>query len=178
MPEHKTAEQQQSLASGAALDEYMYHLRNGVRAHAPCMPFKQIDTKFRPLALLEDQGLRRKAPAMAQTMTRPARDNSQKVGNSQEVKPTISTFGTFGRYTEIPLDQMTPEQRTGYDFEVKERGEVPGPHKIWLQNSKLLEIMVPVGTYFQESHSSLSDAEREIVVNLINGKWHAAYSTY
>jgi hypothetical protein len=60
-----------------------------------------------------------------------ARDNSQN-GNSQEVKPTISTFGTFGRYTEIPLDQMTPEQRTGYDFEVRERGEVPGPHKIWL----------------------------------------------
>ncbi len=47
---------------------------------------------------------------MAQTMTRPARDNSQKVGNSQEVKPTISTFGTFGRYTEIPLDQMTPNK--------------------------------------------------------------------
>jgi 4-carboxymuconolactone decarboxylase len=110
-------------------------------------------------------------------MTRPALDNSQKVGNSQEVKPTISPFGTFGRYTEIPLDQMTPEQRTAYDFEVKERGEVPGPHKIWLQNSKLLEVMIPVGTYFQKN-PSLSDAEREIVVNLINGKWHAAYSNY
>src|SRR6476620_4511120 len=73
---------------------------------------------------------------------------------------------------------MTPEQRTGYDFEVKERGEVPGPHKIWLQNPKLLEIMIPVGKYFQLSHSSLSDAEREIVVNLINAKWHAAYSNY
>jgi hypothetical protein len=46
------------------------------------------------------------------------------------VKRTTSTFGTFGRYTEIPLDQMTSEQRTGYDLEVKERGEVPGPHKI------------------------------------------------
>jgi 4-carboxymuconolactone decarboxylase len=115
---------------------------------------------------------------MAQTMTGPARDNSQKANNSREVKPTISTFGTFGRYTEIPLDQMTPEQRTAYDFEVKERGEVPGPHKIWLQNSKLLEVMIPVGTHFQKSHFSLSDAEREIVVNLINGKWHAAYSNY
>jgi hypothetical protein len=81
---------------------------------------------------------------MAQTMTRPARDNSQKAGDSREVKRTVSTFGTFRRYTEIQLDQMTPEQRTGYDFEVKERGEVPGPHKIWLQNSKLLEIMIPV----------------------------------
>jgi len=38
--------------------------------------------------------------------------------------------------------------------------------------------MIPVGKYFQQSHSSLSDAEREIVVNLINGKWHAAYSNY
>ena len=38
--------------------------------------------------------------------------------------------------------------------------------------------MVPVGKYFQQSHSSLSDAEREIVVNLINAKWHAAYSNY
>jgi len=82
---------------------------------------------------------------MAQTMTRPAQDDPQNVGNLQEVERTASTFGTFGRYTEIPLDQMTPEQRTGYDFEVKERGEVPGPHKIWLQNPKLLEIMIPVG---------------------------------
>jgi hypothetical protein len=23
------------------------------------------------------------------------------------------TFGTFGRYTEIPVDQMTPEQEEG-----------------------------------------------------------------
>jgi 4-carboxymuconolactone decarboxylase len=38
--------------------------------------------------------------------------------------------------------------------------------------------LVPVGRYFQQSHSSLSDAEREIVVNLINAKWHAAYSNY
>jgi len=67
---------------------------------------------------------------MAQTMTRTAQDDSQNVGNLREVERTNSTFGTFGRYTEIPLDQMTPEQRTGYDFEVKERGEVPGPHKI------------------------------------------------
>lgn len=36
-----------------------------------------------------------------------------------------STFGTFGRYTEIPVDQMTPEQKEGYDFVVQERGEAP-----------------------------------------------------
>ena len=54
----------------------------------------------------------------------------------------------------------------------------PGPYKIILQNPNLLQVLVPVGRYFQQSHSSLSDAEREIVVNLINAKWHAVYSNY
>src|SRR6201995_3883956 len=73
---------------------------------------------------------------------------------------------------------MTTEQRKGYEYVVEERGEAPGPYKIILQNPNLLQVLVPVGRYFQQSHSSLSDAEREIVVNLINGKWHAAYSNY
>ena len=34
-----------------------------------------------------------------------------------------SDFGTFGRYTEIPVDQMTSEQRKGYELVVQERGE-------------------------------------------------------
>ena len=89
-----------------------------------------------------------------------------------------SDFGTFGRYTEIPVDQMTPEQRKGYELVLQERGEAPGPYKIFIQNPRLLRVLVPVGKYFQQSHSSLSDAEREIVVNLINAKWHAAYSNY
>src|ERR1700745_2650483 len=89
-----------------------------------------------------------------------------------------SDFGTFGRYTEIPVDQMTSEQRRGYELVVQERGEAPGPYKIFIQNPHLLQVLVPVGKYFQQSHSSLSDAEREIVVNLINAKWHAAYSNY
>ena len=75
------------------------------------------------------------------------------------------TFGTFGRYTEISVDQMTPEQKKGYEYVVKERGEAPGPYKIILQNPNLLQVLVPVGRYFQQSHSSLSDAEREILVN-------------
>src|ERR1700723_2387355 len=87
-------------------------------------------------------------------------------------------FCTFGRYTEIPVDQMTPEQKKGYEYVVKERGEAPGPYKIILQNPNLLQVLVPVGEYFQQSHSSLSDAEREIVAHLINAKWHAAYSNY
>src|SRR6201987_540731 len=94
------------------------------------------------------------------------------------VNRKTSDFGTFGRYTEIPVDQVTPEQRKGYGLVVRERGEAPGPYKIFIQNPHLLEGLIPVGKYFHQSHCSLSDAERKIVVNLINGKWHAAYSHY
>ena len=91
--------------------------------------------------------------------------------------PDAASFGTFGRYTEISTDDFTPEQRKGYDFAIKMRGQIPGPYKIWLQNPKLLEIMVPLGAYYQ-GHSSLTKAEIEIATNLINGRWLAAYSNY
>ena len=58
---------------------------------------------------------------------------------------TTSDFGTFGRYGELPLDSMTADQKRAYEFTVKERGQVPGPYKIWLQNPKLMEVMVPLG---------------------------------
>jgi 4-carboxymuconolactone decarboxylase len=86
-------------------------------------------------------------------------------------------FGTWGRYKEIPLDKMTPDQKRIYQFTMKERGQVPGPYKIWLQNPKLMEVMVPLGAYYQ-GHSSLSKAEIEIATNLTNGRWLAAYSNY
>ena len=88
-----------------------------------------------------------------------------------------SDFGTFGRYTELPLDKMTPDQKKVFEFTAKERGEVPGPYKIWLQNPKLMEVMVPLGAYYQ-GHSSLSKAEIEIATNLTNAKWLAGYSNY
>src|ERR1700722_5854261 len=71
-----------------------------------------------------------------------------------------------------------PRTKKDYDLVVQERGEAPGPYKIFIQNPNLLQVLIPVGKYFQRSHSSLSDAEREIVVNLINAKWRAAYSNY
>jgi 4-carboxymuconolactone decarboxylase len=88
-----------------------------------------------------------------------------------------SDFGTFGRYTELPLDKMTADQKRAYEFTVKQRGEVPGPYKIWLQNPKLIEVMVPLGNYYR-GHSSLSKAEIEIATNLTNAKWLAGYSNY
>jgi 4-carboxymuconolactone decarboxylase len=47
-----------------------------------------------------------------------------------------SDFGTFGRYKELSLEEMTAEQRKAYDFSLQQRGQVPGPYKIWLQNPK------------------------------------------
>lgn len=86
-------------------------------------------------------------------------------------------FGTFGRYLETPVDQMSPEMRDAYEFTKKLRGIVPGPHKIWLANPKLSKTVVPTGAYFQRD-STLKKAEIEIVTNVINGRWLAAYSNY
>ena len=38
---------------------------------------------------------------------------------------------TFGRYAEIPFEQMTPEQQEGYRAMIESRGGLPGPSKIW-----------------------------------------------
>jgi 4-carboxymuconolactone decarboxylase len=97
----------------------------------------------------------------------------QKVGEMSEA----SHFGTFGRYVETPVDQMPPEMRDAYEFTRELRGMVPGPHKIWLANPKLSKAVAPTGAYFQKE-SSLTKAEIEIVTNVINGRWLAAYSNH
>jgi 4-carboxymuconolactone decarboxylase len=89
---------------------------------------------------------------------------------------TVQNPKTFGRYAEIPTEQLTEEQRRAYDLIVQARGMAPGPYRIWLENPKLLTAMNPIGVYFQKG-MSISVAEHEIVTNCINGKWAtAAYS--
>ena len=88
-----------------------------------------------------------------------------------------SDFGSFGRYVEVPLEAMTPDMRDAYSYTMQLRGQVPGPHKIWLANPQLSRTAVPIGAYYQKL-SSLSKAEIEIVTNVINGRWRAAYSNY
>jgi 4-carboxymuconolactone decarboxylase len=83
---------------------------------------------------------------------------------------------TFGRYAEIPFDQMTPEQQDAYRSLVETRGRLPGPNKIWVHNPKLAKVMGPVGAYFRTGYS-LSEREREIAVCIITSRWHAAYPT-
>ena len=86
-------------------------------------------------------------------------------------------FGSFGRFQETPVAEMASEMRGAYDFTMKLRGQVPGPHKIWLANPKLSETIVPIGAYYQ-TRSTLSKAEIEIVTNVINSRWLAAYANY
>ena len=83
---------------------------------------------------------------------------------------------SFGRYAEIPYDEMTPEQQEGYRFLIETRGAAGGPSKIWLHNPKLVKVMGPLGAYFRTGYS-LSEREREIAVCVINSKWHSAYPT-
>ena len=84
---------------------------------------------------------------------------------------------TFGRYAEIPYDEMTPEQQEGYRFLVDVRGAAGGPSKIWVHNPKLVKASAPLGAHFHPGGYSLSEREREIAVIIINSKWHSAYPT-
>jgi 4-carboxymuconolactone decarboxylase len=83
---------------------------------------------------------------------------------------------TFGRYAEIPYDQMTAEQQEGYRSLLETRGRLPGPNKIYVHNPKLVKVMGPLGAYFRTGYS-LSEREREIAVIIVNSKWHSAYPT-
>jgi 4-carboxymuconolactone decarboxylase len=91
---------------------------------------------------------------------------------------TMSDAPKFGRYAEIPVDQMTPAQREGYRFLVEgPRGRLPGPYKVWVHNPRLVHAAAPLGQHFTPGQSSLSEREREIAVLVITSAWHAAYPT-
>jgi 4-carboxymuconolactone decarboxylase len=83
---------------------------------------------------------------------------------------------TFGRYTEIPYDQMTPEQQEGYRSLMEARGRMPAPNKIYVHNPKLAKVIGPLGAHFRTGYS-LSEREREIAVCIITSKFHSAYPT-
>jgi 4-carboxymuconolactone decarboxylase len=86
-------------------------------------------------------------------------------------------LGTFGRFIETPVDEMSPAMKEAYDFTRELRGSVPGPHKIWLANPTLSNTIVPTGTYFQRE-STLTKAEIEIATNTVNARWGSPYANY
>jgi 4-carboxymuconolactone decarboxylase len=91
-------------------------------------------------------------------------------GNGRE-KVTSET-PTFGRYAEIPYDQMTLEQKDAYDTIIKARGRLPGPVKIWIHNPKLAKVVSAFGVHFQPGGYSLTEREREIAVCAITSHFH------
>jgi 4-carboxymuconolactone decarboxylase len=97
-------------------------------------------------------------------------------GASKSMSDT-SHFGTFGRFVEMPADEMPPEMKEAYDVTRELRGLVPGPHKIWLANPTLAKTIVPTGAYFQRE-STLTKAEIEIATNIVNGRWRSPYANY
>jgi hypothetical protein len=46
--------------------------------------------------------------------------------------------GTFGRFVETPVAEMDADMKSAFEFTRKLRGQVPGPHKIWPANPKLI----------------------------------------
>jgi 4-carboxymuconolactone decarboxylase len=85
-------------------------------------------------------------------------------------------MGTFGRYSEIPENDMTADQRKGYRYLVDgARGRLPGPYKIWVHNPALVYAADPLGTHFTPGKSSLTEREREIAVVVITAALHSAY---
>jgi 4-carboxymuconolactone decarboxylase len=83
---------------------------------------------------------------------------------------------TFGRYAEIPYDQMTPEQQEGFKVLMESRGRLPGPAKIYVHNPKLSKVMGPFSAHFRGPYA-LNTREREIAVCVVNSKFHTAYAT-
>jgi 4-carboxymuconolactone decarboxylase len=107
----------------------------------------------------------------------PETPTSAFAGDLSRIVSDTSDSGTFGRFTETPVDQMDPDMKSAYDDTLKLRGMVPGPHKIFLANPKLSRTIVPTGAYFQ-TESTLTKAEIEIATNVIDGRWGAAYSNH
>jgi 4-carboxymuconolactone decarboxylase len=42
--------------------------------------------------------------------------------------PKNPDFGTFGRYQELLVEEMSPSQKRAYEYTMKEPGQVPGPY--------------------------------------------------
>jgi 4-carboxymuconolactone decarboxylase len=83
---------------------------------------------------------------------------------------------TFGRYAELTLAEMTPDQKEAYSYLVDgPRGRLPGPYKVWIHNPRLVHAADPLGRHFTPGHYSLTEREREIAVVVITTKWNSAY---
>ena len=84
--------------------------------------------------------------------------------------------GTFGRYRELALNEMTGPQKEAYSYLIDgPRGRLPGPYKVWVHNPRLVHAADPLGRHFTPGNYSLSEREREIAVVIITAKWNSDY---
>ena len=83
---------------------------------------------------------------------------------------------TFGRYAEIPYDEMTPEQQEAYRSRSRPAARSAAPTRSGYTTPNWRRCG-PFGGHFQPGNYSLSEREREIAVIVINSKWRSAYPT-
>ena len=83
----------------------------------------------------------------------------------------------YGRYTEIPYDQMTPEQQEGYRSLIETRGQLGGPSRIWVHNPKLAKVAGAFGAHFHAGRYSITEREREILDLIAQGRNNAQIAT-
>ena len=85
---------------------------------------------------------------------------------------------TFGRYAELPLDQMTPRAASGLSLPLLEtRGPSRRPEQDLGPQSRPRESHGSAWGRISAPATPLSEREREIAVIIINSKWHSAYPT-
>src|SRR5271168_5201600 len=70
-------------------------------------------------------------------------------------------FGSFGRFQETPRAEMPPDMKAAFDFTLRLRGEVPGPHKIWICNPKLSETIVSDRSLLPDQIHALKSRDRD-----------------
>lgn len=78
------------------------------------------------------------------------------------------------RFLELPLDQLTPDQRAGFDALLQGRGRIPTPYKVWLHSPGLLRAMEQLGTFLNKQ-STLTERQIELGVCLIARHWRTDY---
>ena len=84
---------------------------------------------------------------------------------------------TFGRYAEIPYDEMTRSSKKPIAPSPRCAVRSAGRTRFGCTIPKLAKVAAALGGHFRQGNYSLTEREREIAVIVINSKWRSAYPT-
>src|SRR5689334_11777493 len=85
---------------------------------------------------------------------------------------------TGERFPEIPLDKMTPQQRTVADAIMSgPRGRMSGPFNAWLRSPELADRLQKVGEYVR-FHTSLDKRLNEMAIIMTAQYWGSTYEWF